>query len=73
MNLKVAVGETGNMGDVVERKIYDREQINLIVQTTSSCNLRCKHCYESDGHYLNKIMDNSTLSTLILKFSQQYK
>lgn len=46
--------------------------INLIVQTTEECNIRCKHCYESCGSYKKGIMSYDILEEIIIKTQKQY-
>lgn len=60
------------MNDFIKNVIFKKNDINLIIQTTAGCNLRCKHCYEANGHYDSSIMSVNTLREILLKFSSNY-
>lgn len=49
------------------------KSFQLIIQPNLSCNIRCKHCYEANGHYPTKIMDSATLEKIIMLAQKQYQ
>lgn len=51
----------------------NKNQINLIIQVTTECNLRCLHCYEADGGFPRQRMTPSILRKLFYKLSLEYK
>ncbi|MDD6469202.1 MAG: radical SAM protein [Bacilli bacterium] len=52
--------------------LKSRKSITVIIQTTLSCNLRCKHCYEGDCQHYREIMSLATLEDIIAKTQYQY-
>lgn len=52
--------------------LKSKKSISLIIQTTQKCNLRCKHCYESDCAYLKNTMPIEVLEKIISLAEKQY-
>lgn len=52
--------------------LKNKKSISLIIQTTQKCNLRCKHCYESECEYLKSTMSIEVLEKIISLAEQQY-
>ena len=50
-----------------------KKSIQLIIQTTLNCNLRCKHCYESGVNYPNEVMSLTVLEKIIRLVQQSYE
>ena len=53
--------------------LKEKQGIQLIVQTTQACNLRCRHCYESDQEYPTAIMSDEVLERIIYLAMKDYQ
>ena len=50
-----------------------RDSINLILMPSNACNLRCRHCYNSETRHINKKMSISTIDKILKIFADKYR
>lgn len=51
--------------NIVDEYFRNKKAIQIIVQTTLDCNLRCKHCYESNNNYPKQNISFSVIEKII--------